>query len=258
MDQVSKYPDLGQYVNFVLTFEYVFILAKLFSSVNSDQNHLFPPVTDSSGVWTPDHRSHMCIPEGQEFALRQEVRIHCQMRSIQQSRARMQWQFMQSMQPSWFKWRRQTETRSKRCSSRRNFGLPDCNQSSLNSDIWPQTAMSTFLRPFRAQMNEYSPAVVVLSETHTASETGHLIMNVVATDAFPSQRYAFLRVLCHLPNVVLCSRESLSWPLLLSQGMQGPIIDYTPSKICDLWTKPKISTLSLCGSMWRDKAASSN
>jgi hypothetical protein len=206
MDQVSKYPNVGQYVNFVLTFEYVFILAKLFSSVNSDQNRLFPPVTDSSGVWTPDHRSPMCVREGQEFALQQEARIHCHMRSIQQPRARMQWQFMQSMRPSWFKWRRQTEMRSKRCPSRRNFGLPDCNQKSLNSDIWPQNAMSTFLRPLRVVTDDYSPAVVFLSETHTASETGRLIMDVVATDAFPSQRYAFFHVLFHLSDVLLVAR----------------------------------------------------
>jgi hypothetical protein len=186
--------------------DYIFILAKLFSSVNSDQNHLFPPVTNSSGVWTPDHRSYMCIPEGQEFALLQEARIHSHMRSIQQPRARMQWQFMQSMWPSWFKWRRQTEIQSTRCSSRRNFGFPDCNQSSLNRDIWPQTAMSAFLRPLRVVTDEYSPAVVFLSEAHTASETGRLIMDVVATDAFPSQRYVFFHVLCHLSDVLLVAR----------------------------------------------------
>jgi hypothetical protein len=151
----------------------------------------------------------MCVRDGQEFAARQEARIQCHMRSIHQPRARMQWQFMEAMRPSWFKWRHQTETRPKRCPSRRNFGLLDCNQSSLNSDIWPQTAMSAFLRPLRAETHEYSPAVVFLSETHTASETGRLIMDVVATDEFPSQRCAFLHVMCQLSDVILVARVQL-------------------------------------------------
>jgi hypothetical protein len=63
--------------------------------------------------------------------------------------------------------------------------------------------MSAFLRPLRVQTDGYFPTVLFLSETHTASETGRLIMDVVATDAFPSQRYVFLCILCHLSDVVL-------------------------------------------------------
>jgi hypothetical protein len=66
--------------------------------------------------------------------------------------------------------------------------------------------MSAFLRPLRVQADGYFPTVLFLSETHTASETARLIMDVVATDAFPSQRHAFLHVLCRISDIILAAR----------------------------------------------------
>jgi hypothetical protein len=128
--------------------------------------------------------------KGQEIP--HKTAIHCHLRSIQQPRVRMQWQLMQSMRPSWFKWRYQTEARAKRRHARRHAGFIDYNQPSPNHDVWPQTCISAFLHTRIRGSLPCSTRVGWLGEAHILNEIGRLISNMVATDAFPPQRFILL------------------------------------------------------------------
>jgi hypothetical protein len=104
---------------------------------------------------------------------------------------------LNSMDPEVFRWNPQTKDGANRRESRRHAGLVDRNQGSLNQDLWPQSAISAFLLP----QNELPPSIhpdaaycAYLSEMDRAVDVGRLLTNVVATDAFPSERYAHL---CH-------------------------------------------------------------
>jgi hypothetical protein len=93
------------------------------------------------------------------------------------------------MLPSDFNWKPQTRAGAKRRDVRRHTGFLDLNQRSHDKDIWPQTASSAFLYPVKSEtryrVEKVRPAL--LSEVYEPSEVGRLVMNVVATDSFPSQ-----------------------------------------------------------------------
>jgi hypothetical protein len=110
----------------------------------------------------------------------------------------------------------------------RDDGYFGCNQASHNQDIWPQTALTAFLG---AQTEDSygctvsGPTVFELPGTHI---TGRLIIDLVATDAFPSQRYAsFIRASDSSSRSLPGSREILQWPPQFVQGSHIPTIDYT-------------------------------
>lgn len=129
-----------------------------------------------------------------DLKLPHETAIHCHLRSIQQPRVRMQWQLMQSMRPSWFKWRYQTEARAKRRHARRHAGFIDYNRTSPNQDVWPQASISAFLHTLRERTTSWYTRVDWLGEAHILNEIGRVISNMVATDAFPPQRFIFRNV----------------------------------------------------------------
>jgi hypothetical protein len=89
------------------------------------------------------------------------------------------------MHPRKFRWRHQTDKRARRRDINRHAGYLDCNQASHNQDIWPQTALTAFLG---TQTGEFYDDYTVFELP--GSSTGRLIIDLVATDAFPSQRYA--------------------------------------------------------------------
>ncbi|KIM30434.1 hypothetical protein M408DRAFT_285603 [Serendipita vermifera MAFF 305830] len=121
------------------------------------------------------------------------------MRSILQPRTRLQWQLMHSMPPAWIPWSHQKEG-----------SFQDFNQKSRNKDLWPQTAMSAFLHPFRSKRRKSHLQEHWSEELPQQDDIGRLIVNIVATDDFPPQR-----------------QERLKWPSFLSLGSENTVIDYT-------------------------------
>ena len=153
--------------------------------------------TDSSDILTRNRNPtsiHCEKTPMKEQKIPHKTAIHCHLRSIQQPRVRMQWQLMQSMRPSWFKWRYQTEARAKRRHALRHAGFIDYNQNSPNQDAWTQTCISAFLHTLRDRTITWCTPVDWLGEAHTLNEIGRVITSVVATDAFPSQRFIFWNV----------------------------------------------------------------
>jgi hypothetical protein len=163
--------------------------------VDWDQEALFTiGSTNSSDTLARKHNPICKKKSMKDPKLPHETAIHCHLRSIQQPRVRMQWQLMQSMRPSWSQWRYQTEARAKRRHARRHTGFIDYNQTSPNQDVWPQASIPAFLHILRERTIPWCIPVDWLGEAHILNEIGRLISNMVATVAFPPQRFVFWNV----------------------------------------------------------------
>jgi hypothetical protein len=123
-----------------------------------------------------------------------EASINCTMKTLCDPRNRGMLVLLNSMDPEVFRWNPQTKDGADRRESRRHAGLVDRNQASLNQDLWPQNAISAFLLPQNELPSVHSDATysTYLSEADRAVDVGRLLSNIVATDAFPSERYVHL------------------------------------------------------------------
>jgi hypothetical protein len=131
--------------------------------------------SDSEQGWTTD-----------EYV---EHPLKCNQHKTRDSRYRLYWDFLIDLPPAGEGWRHQTPEAAKRRDAVRHTGRFDFNQTSINTDIWPQAAGSPILRLPKHELQEDSPLfpLAFKNEASLNHRFGRLIANVVSTDAFPSQ-----------------------------------------------------------------------
>ncbi|KIM22270.1 hypothetical protein M408DRAFT_28820 [Serendipita vermifera MAFF 305830] len=122
-------------------------------------------------------------------------------------RTRNQWNFMATLKPNVFKWRRQTKERALRRDMRRHAGFWDLNQSARNQDLWPQVAGPPFL-----SFNNVDASLRLLPLVYEQSwpcVIGRRLVDLVQTEAFPA-RY----------------QHATQWPRRMSAVGRPPSTDY--------------------------------
>jgi hypothetical protein len=117
--------EVGPYAAFLFVCEILLIFKQVFSSVDWEQVPLELATSDSSDNRPQVNRNDVSgVRPGDSADHNHEVWrktvSHCQPRSIQQPRTRIQWELLGSMLPSGSKWRPQTTARAKRRDARRH------------------------------------------------------------------------------------------------------------------------------------------